>query len=247
MIARFLLAATLLLGWLAAGPGIDPASASALLVAAGPTPFRHSYTCPRTLPMTTDNDRPRTRLARLARACATVIVAIAVVAWVGLLRPTALGGSTTYVVVAGDSMLPTYEAGDLIVAQPIDPSAEESAVGSVVVFRIPAGEPGAGRLVIHRIVGYDAATGYSTRGDHNPYTDPWHPRPADVVGTPAAVLPGAGNAVGFVRQPIVAALLFALLTMAWLFLHRRSQPAPVGPVLERGAVKESSDVGYNPA
>jgi signal peptidase len=197
--------------------------------------------------LTADHDRGLARLARFARACATVMVAGAILAWVLLLRPTALGGSTTYVVVGGDSMLPTYRSGDLIVAQPAGSVAEGSAVGSVVVFRIPAGEPGAGRLVIHRIVGYDAATGYSTRGDHNSYTDPWHPRPGDVVGTPAAVLPGVGNAVSFVRQPIVAALLFALLTMAWLFLRRRSQPAPLDPVDKRGALRDPSDVRYNPA
>jgi signal peptidase len=197
--------------------------------------------------MTTDHDRRHARLAQAARACASVIVAVAILAWVVLLRPTALGGSTTYVIVGGDSMLPTYRSGDLIVAQPAGPAAEGSAVGSVVVFRIPAGEPGAGRLVIHRIVGYDAATGYSTRGDHNSYTDPWHPRAADVVGTPAAVLPGVGNAISFVRQPIVAALLFALLTMAWLFLRRRSQSTPVDPVAERGALRDPSDVRYNPA
>jgi signal peptidase len=197
--------------------------------------------------MTTGHDRRFARLARLFRACATATLAIAILAWVVLLRPTALGGSTTYVVVAGDSMLPTYQSGDLIVAQPAGPSTAESAVGSVVVFRISDGEPGAGRLVIHRIIGYDAATGYSTRGDHNAYTDPWHPRPADVVGTPAALLPGAGNAIGFVRQPIVAALLFALLTMAWLFLRRRSQPTPADPAFEPGAIRDPSDVGYNPA
>lgn len=46
---RFLIVTVLMFGWLSAGVGMAPASASALLVAAGPTPYTHDYTCPRTL------------------------------------------------------------------------------------------------------------------------------------------------------------------------------------------------------
>lgn len=192
--------------------------------------------------MTAGHERRLVRLARLARGIASLTLAIGIVVWVVLLRPTALGGSTTYVVVAGDSMLPNYRPGDLIVAQP----TAASAVGSVVVYRIPAGEPGAGRLIIHRIVAYDTATGYTTRGDHNSYIDPWHPTPADVVGAPAMVLPGVGTAIGFARQPIVAGMLAALLTIAWLFSRRRVPPAEVDPIRDRRDSRDPSDVGYNP-
>ena len=147
------------------------------------------------------------------------------IAWFVLLRPTALGGSTTYVIIGGDSMLPAYQPGDLVVARP----AGDYAAGSVVVFRIPADEPGAGRLVIHRIVAADAG-GFTTRGDHNGYTDPWHPTQADIVGTPAAVLPGFGQAVGFARTPIFAALFAALATLIWLWPHRRRTVSDADPV-----------------
>jgi hypothetical protein len=49
MTARFLAIAMLILGWLTAGVGIASVSAAALAVAAGPTPYTHQYTCPRTL------------------------------------------------------------------------------------------------------------------------------------------------------------------------------------------------------
>jgi signal peptidase len=183
------------------------------------------------------------RLARPARGIATAAFAVGFLAWVVLLRPTALGGSTTYVIVAGDSMLPTYRSGDLIVAQP----AGLSGPGSVVVYRIPAGDPGAGRLIVHRIVADDAGTGFTTRGDHNVYTDPWHPTPADIVGAPVMTLPGVGNAIGFVRQPIVAAMVASVLTIAWLFHRRRAQPKGVDPASVGAHSREPSDVGYNPA
>jgi len=163
---------------------------------------------------------------RLARIAATSAFGIAVLAWVVLLRPTVLGGSATYVIVSGDSMLPTYRSGDLIVALP----AADYGVGSVVVYRIPADEPGAGRLVIHRILADDSATGFTTKGDHNAYIDPWHPTRADVVGTPAHVLPGVGLAIGFLRAPIVAASIASVIAMAWLVSAARRMP----PAVEAG-------------
>lgn len=183
------------------------------------------------------------RPARPARGIATLALAIGILAWLVLLRPTALGGSTTYVIVAGDSMLPVYQPGDLIVAQP----AGISGPGSVIVYRIPAGEQGAGRLIIHRIVADDSGTGYRTRGDHNSYTDPWRPTSADIVGRPVMTLPGVGNAIAFVRQPIVSAMLASLLAVAWLLHRRRAQPVEVDAGTVGVHSREPSDVGYNPA
>jgi signal peptidase len=190
---------------------------------------------------------PLVRSARLARGTATLALALGIVAWLALLRPTALGGSSTYVIVSGDSMLPLYQSGDLIIAQPDTASGPYAAVGSVVVFRIRPGEPGAGRLIVHRIVAFDPAIGYSTKGDHNPYLDPWHPRPEDVVGTPVAALPGVGTAIGLARQPIVAGSLFALLTMAWLFSRRPTQSRSRNRSNGAPDAGARSDVGYDAA
>ena len=192
--------------------------------------------------MTRGRGRRLAALARQVRGIATAALAVGFLAWVVLLRPTALGGSTTYVIVAGDSMLPAYRPGDLIVAQPAAP-----AVGTVAVYRIPAGEPGEGRLIIHRIVADDAGTGYTTRGDHNTYTDPWRPTPADIVGAPVVTLPGVGNAIGFLRAPMVAGMLAAVLTVAWLFWLRRSRPAVLDPIDHRRDSRDPVDVGYTPA
>jgi signal peptidase I len=146
-------------------------------------------------------------------------------------------------------MLPTYSAGDLVVAQGDDATTQggmPSMIGSVVVYRIPAGLPGEGRLIIHRIVGYDAAAGYTTRGDNNGYDDIWHPTSGDLVGTPVAVVPGMGNAVSFARQPIVAASVSALVSMAWLFWRRRRRPPNDTPISVPG-VRHGSDVEYTAA
>ena len=186
------------------------------------------------------------RAGTLVRRVAWIGFAIAVVAWIAFLRPTALGGSTTYVVVSGDSMLPTYHAGDLVVAQAIEPDRAGPAVGSIVVYRIPTGLPGEGRLIIHRIVGGDAG-GYTTQGDHNAYVDIWHPTALDVVGAPAVLVPGAGNVIGVARQPIVAASIAALLAMGWLAVQRRKLSTGTAVRRAQAGSRRDSDVEYTPA
>ena len=81
----------------------------------------------------------------IARATkvARILLAIASVAlWLLLLRPQALGGPAAYLVIRGDSMLPTYESGDLLILH----AADRFGVGDVVAYRVPEGEFGEGHL-----------------------------------------------------------------------------------------------------
>ena len=119
-------------------------------------------------------------------------------AWLVFLRPQHLGGPAAYVIVAGDSMLPALESGDLVVAM----GQEAYGVGDVIVYAIPAGEPGAGSQVIHRIIGGDPAAGFITQGDNRDTADPWRPRPTDVVGTLELAVPTAGRVLAFARSPL---------------------------------------------
>ena len=115
---------------------------------------------------------------RVAKAASLAFVAAVIVVWAVTLRPQALGGPAIFVAVRGSSMLPTYEHGDLVVVQ----SAAGYKVGEVVAYRVPAGEVGEGRVVIHRIVAGDATSGFTLQGDNNSAPDPWHPRQAEMVG-----------------------------------------------------------------
>lgn len=158
---------------------------------------------------------------RIASRVAGIALLALLAAWLIFLRPTALGGATTYVFVGGDSMLPTYEVGDLIIVNP----AGAYDVDTVTVFRIPEGELGAGRLVIHRIAGIDPGGTFTTRGDNNAYVDVWHPRESDLLGAPIAVVPRAGFVIAFLRQPIVIATIVALVVMSF-FWRTRTEHAP---------------------
>ncbi|HET9084294.1 MAG TPA: signal peptidase I [Candidatus Limnocylindrales bacterium] len=129
-----------------------------------------------------------------------------------LLRPQALGGPAAYLVVRGDSMLPTYQSGDLLILH----SASGYAIGDVVAYLVPKGEFGEGHLVVHRIVGGDASAGFVLEGDNNPAPDPWQPKPVDVVGRPWIAIPKVGAVVAWARQPLILGALAASLAVAFI-------------------------------
>lgn len=124
---------------------------------------------------------------RIPRAVRTVLswllLAVAVIA----LWPAQWGGLTGLTIVSGQSMEPTYHTGDLIVTlrQP------GYAVGDVITYLVPEGQPGAGGRAIHRIAELDGAS-FTTRGDNNTADDPWRVTASDVTGRAVYQLPGAG-------------------------------------------------------
>lgn len=169
-------------------------------------------------------------IRRLLDSAATGLLLLVVVAWFVLLRPVSMGGQSTWIIVRGDSMLPTYETGDLIVFH----AAAHYETGDVVAYRVPAGELGAGRIVMHRIVGGDDATGFLLEGDNNPAPDPWRPRVADVLGTVWLVGPQFGRPIIFLHQPLIAAGLAASVMVAVLIGRSAggSGRRPPGPATE---------------
>jgi len=144
---------------------------------------------------------------RLASRALTVAVVVAAVAWAIVLRPPFLGGETSYVIVSGESMEPTMHNGDLVFAR----EQETYARGDILVYRVPEGEPGAGVLIIHRVMGGDAATGYILQGDNRENVDPWRPTQADVRGKTEWHIPRVGLLVAFMGTPLGLATLAALI------------------------------------
>lgn len=134
---------------------------------------------------------------------AMVIVAVAW-AW-----PAQFGGTTSYVIVSGQSMAPTYENGDVVIAQPGDVSLND-----IIVYRVPEGEAGAGVQVVHRVVGGDGEAGWELIGDNNASTDQWQPTDDDVVGRVVLHLPGAGRLLLSLANPF----LFSTLMIAGALL-----------------------------
>jgi signal peptidase len=158
------------------------------------------------------------RLLRAAAAAAALLLASAFVA---LQLPWSPVRS---VVVAGPSMQPSLHGGDLVVTV----RRTSYRNGDVVAFRVSAGEPGAGKLVIHRIVGGDGTSGYVMRGDNREGADPWHPRHGDVVGEAALLVPRLGLLPALLHTPLGMATLAALVTIMSIGLGRRNEQAKAG-------------------
>lgn len=141
------------------------------------------------------------------------IAAIAVLAGAGLaLASQLLEGPASYVVVSGQSMEPTLSTGDLAVLV----RRESYRPGDVVAYHVPHGEPGAGAVVIHRVIGGSAEVGYVTQGDNRGGPDAWRPKPDDVIGTMAFEIPRAGMVPTSLGSPMglgVGAGLFAFFLL----------------------------------
>ena len=123
------------------------------------------------------------------------VTVILIAAWWVLLSPVTLGGNAAFVIVHGQSMQPQYSSGDLVVAR----TASEYRIDDVVVFRAPDRRG----YVIHRIVGGDASTGWTTRGDGNTRSDRWTVPDEAIVGREWLVIPRIARSVATVqRSPI---------------------------------------------
>ena len=157
--------------------------------------------------------RPTRSRAPWHRIASIALFAAIVAFWVIALRPTWLGGSASVLTVRGQSMEPTYSYGDIIIAH----RHGTYGIGDIVAFAVPEGNIGAGTVVIHRIIGGDATTGFITQGDNNPDVDEWHPVPADILGSATWRIPMVGRLLSVLRTvpgiAAVAGVLAALLVV----------------------------------
>lgn len=144
-----------------------------------------------------------------------LLMVAALATWFMLLRPLALGGPATYVMVSGMSMQPTLHNGDLVVLQKQDSYGK----GDVIAYAIPQGSIGAGKLVIHRIIGGTPSDGFVTQGDNRDKPDDWHPKLANVKGSLWVQLPGVGKTVSHLRTPPIFAAIAGGFTVFSLILR----------------------------
>ena len=163
---------------------------------------------------------------------------VAFCAW--LLWPSSLGGSTSFILVNGHSMEPSYLPGDLVIARTGVPS-----LGDIVVYR-PEGLGDS--KVVHQIVGGDGVNGWVMKGLNNDWVDPWKPTNADVVGIVQLRIPSLGGFGRVLLSPLIwaALLVVSIGLLLWPGKpddeeHTRARsagsapadPEPAGPVSTR--------------
>lgn len=163
-------------------------------------------------------------LGRLRRALPSLATFALLLLWAAFLRPASLGGPVEYLVIRGNSMLPHYHTGDLVIVR----GEPAYAIGDAVAYRVPAGDIGAGRTVIHRIIDGTAADGFVMQGDNNPSRDPWMPRHGDIVGKTWVVIPNFGRVLAFIHQPAAAGALAVSLLAGFMAARPRRKLIAVG-------------------
>lgn len=120
-----------------------------------------------------------------------------------LIWPHSLGGPNTVIVVTGQSMEPTMQAGDVAVVRTVG----KYGVGDVIAYQ-PFPETKAS--VIHRITAIDDDGRITVRGDNNDFDDPYYPAMADIQGRMLFSIPKAGKIVTYLSQPLVWGSLILL-------------------------------------
>ncbi len=141
---------------------------------------------------------------------AALLALVATVLWFGL--PQSLGGRADWVLVSGTSMLPRLSTGDLVLVE----RRPGYHAGEVVAYRVPKGQPGAGFVVIHRIVGGNGRTGWIVKGDNRTSPDRWRPTDGDVLGAKLLRIPDAWLLLRFLRTPLFLALLAGFGVLFWI-------------------------------
>ena len=139
----------------------------------------------------------------LSLTCALVAV------WALFFRPQMFGGPISNIAVSGNSMLPTFQSGDFLIVKKED----SYAVGDIVVYSIAADEVGAGRRVVHRIVGGDA-DGFELKGDNNTSIDPWRPTQEQIIGQVWFRIPSLAALLVHLRNPVVLAIAIGFMSLA---------------------------------
>lgn len=101
-----------------------------------------------------------------------------------------------YFAVASTTMYPTLVVGDLVRVESVDDPSQTAAdneTGDIIVFYKPS-DPN--DIVVHRAVDkFSNATGwyFTTKGDNNPYPDPWLVPDTSLIGKVVTRIPFIGN------------------------------------------------------
>lgn len=136
-----------------------------------------------------------------------------VLAWL-VLGPARLGGSATYLMVSGTSMLPGFRAGDLVIVR----RAEHYGPGDVVAYR----NRELGIIVLHRILRLEGDR-YVFKGDNNGWEDRYRPGQEDLIGKLWLHLPGMGDGLRALRTPRFVGILLGVMMMGAMFGEAREQ------------------------
>lgn len=112
------------------------------------------------------------------------------------LWPTLLGGDTEFLLVQGNSMLPTILPGSLVITK-TSPQYEVDDIVSYIQQ-----EERQKKVIVHRII-EETDKGFVIKGDNNPRKDPGFPTYDDIKGKVIFATPYFGDLVLLLRNPVI--------------------------------------------
>jgi signal peptidase len=131
-----------------------------------------------------------------------IIIGIALVPVAIYLWPSALGGNTEFLLVQGQSMLPTIEPGSFVIIK----SKPTYEIGDIVSYSTEKYSDFGGRTIVHRII-KETPEGFVIKGDNNPKPDPGIIPSSAIRGEAVAFTPFLGYVLVLLRNPLVMAVL----------------------------------------
>lgn len=169
-------------------------------------------------------DKRRRRRPRPWRLLVAVLAALATLGVLALVLPEPFGGRLGVATIAGSSMAPTYEDGDVVVVW----RADEYQPGAVITYAVPAGQVGAGSTVVHRVID-ESDQGYRTQGDHNLRPDPWVAPDDEIRGRVVWSVPNGTVVLPWVTGAAALLAVAALVALGVRRIRRRRRAAPSLP------------------
>lgn len=132
------------------------------------------------------------------------------------LWPSFLGGSTDFLIVEGNSMLPTILPGSFVITK----HENTYKVNDIVAYYLRAS--GQEKLVVHRII-EDTENGFRIQGDNNPKPDVGLFKEDRILGKVTLVVPYVGYALQLVRNPVVMVISSIVLMMVQMEVNKRKK------------------------
>ena len=118
--------------------------------------------------------------------------------------PVQAGGKVVYVILNGNSMEPQFNFGDLVLLR----QSSGYQIGDAVAYRNADLE----RYVFHRII-REENNRFILKGDNNAWEDDYAPGIDELLGKLWVYIPEMGKTVHWLRQPIVLAVISAILLL----------------------------------
>ena len=165
-----------------------------------------------------------------------ILIWTAVVWCAWLVWPSRFGGGTTMVVVDGNSMVPTYANGDLIVAR----SDDGYRPGDIVVFKIELpGELHHQALIVHRLIAIDPDGRLTTQGDNRRVADGFSLTTSNIVGRAVLRLPKGGTILRLLSRWWILGFFAGAIAVVHLWPKPATETASPGIHKEQDVTKSA--------